>query len=64
MGGSIQKLTIGTYKDSNYETRILMGAFKAFINPAGFSMTYKSSFATDQAMQEFLRHSNLKRMVK
>ena len=50
MGGSIQKLTIGTYKDSNYESRILMGAFKAFINPAGFSMTYKSNFASDQAM--------------
>lgn len=50
MGGSIQKLTIGTYKDSNYERRIKSGAFKAFINPASFSMTYKTIVVSDQAM--------------
>lgn len=48
MGGSIQKLTIGTYKDSNYDRRVEAGAFKAFINPTSFSMTYKSEFTSDQ----------------
>lgn len=49
MGGAIQKLTIGTYKDSDYEKRIKSGAFKAFINPTGFSMTYKTKYNKDQA---------------
>lgn len=49
MGGAIQKLTIGTYKDSNYERRITAGAFKAFINPASFSMTYKTNVVPGQA---------------
>ncbi|KAA2223874.1 CIS tube protein [Chryseobacterium sediminis] len=42
MRGAIQKLTIGTYKDSDYEKRIQNGAFKAFINPTGYSVTYKT----------------------
>jgi len=49
MGGAIQKLTIGTYESSDYETRIQSGAFTAFINPTGFSMTYKTKLNTDQA---------------
>lgn len=49
MGGSIQKLTIGTYKDSNYERRITSGAFKAFINPTNFSVTYKTEVEPGQA---------------
>jgi hypothetical protein len=49
MGGSIQKLTIGTYKDSNYERRITSGAFKAFINPTNFSITYKTEVEQGQA---------------
>jgi len=49
MGGSIQKLTIGTYQDSNYERRIESGAFTAFINPTNFSVTYKTQLEKDQA---------------
>jgi LysM repeat protein len=49
MGGALQKLTIGTYKDSDYQKRIKAGAFKAFINPTGFSMTYKTKHNTEQA---------------
>jgi LysM repeat protein len=48
MRGAIQKLTIGTYENSDYEKRIQSGAFKAFINPTGFSMTYKTMLNTDQ----------------
>lgn len=48
MGGSIQKLTIATYKDSNYESRVKSGAFTAFINPTSFSMVYKSDFQEDK----------------
>lgn len=46
MRGAIQKLTIGTYKDSDYEKRIQNGAFKAFINPTGYSVTYKTEHET------------------
>jgi LysM repeat protein len=46
MRGAIQKLTIGTYKDSDYEKRIQNGAFKAFINPTGYSVTYKTELET------------------
>lgn len=49
MRGAIQKLTIGTYKDSDYEKRIQNGAFKAFINPTGYSVTYKTELEPDQA---------------
>jgi LysM repeat protein len=49
MGGSIQKLTIATYQDSNYESRIKSGAFQAFINPTSFSMTYKTELAKEQS---------------
>jgi len=48
MKGALQKLTIGTYESSDYEKRIKNGAFKAFINPTGFSMTYKTKLNTDQ----------------
>ena len=47
--GEVEKLTIGTYKDSNYKNRIANGAFKAFINPENFSITYKTDFTTEQA---------------
>ncbi|MDR6464737.1 MULTISPECIES: LysM peptidoglycan-binding domain-containing protein [Chryseobacterium] len=49
MRGAIQKLTIGTYKDSDYEKRIQNGAFKAFINPTGYSVTYKTELEPGQA---------------
>lgn len=49
MRGAIQKLTIGTYENSDYEKRVQSGAFKAFINPTGFSMTYKTKYNKDQA---------------
>jgi len=42
MGGAIQKLTIGTYENSDYDKRIENGAFTAFINPTGYSVTYKT----------------------
>ncbi len=46
MRGAIQKLTIGTYENSDYDKRIQSGAFKAFINPTGYSVTYKTEFET------------------
>jgi len=49
MRGAIQKLTIGTYENSDYEKRIKNGAFKAFINPTGFSMSYKTKLNKDQS---------------
>lgn len=49
MGGAIQKLKIATYKDSNYKARIDAKAFAAFINPASFSMTYKTKHNTEQS---------------
>ncbi|WP_185287905.1 LysM peptidoglycan-binding domain-containing protein [Chryseobacterium lactis] len=50
MRGAIQKLTIGTYKDSDYEKRVKNGAFKAFINPTGYSVTYKTERVPGQAL--------------
>src|SRR6187402_1511776 len=50
MGGAITKLTIDTYKDSGYEQKVGSGVFNAFINPTGFSMTYKTKLNTDQAV--------------
>lgn len=44
MEGSLQKLTIATFKDSDYKSPINSEAFHAFINPTSFSMTYKSDF--------------------
>jgi hypothetical protein len=41
MGGAIQKLTIGTYKILIMK-KGLKNAFKAFINPTGYSLTYKT----------------------
>ncbi len=49
MEGSLQKLTIATFKDSNYQSRIDSGAFQAFINPTGFSVSYKTKHNTEQA---------------
>ncbi len=49
MAGAIQKLTIGTYENSDYDKRISNGAFKAFINPTGYSVTYKTELEPDQA---------------
>lgn len=46
MAGAIQKITIGTYENSDYDKRIQSGAFKAFINPTGYSVTYKTEFET------------------
>ncbi|GEN77682.1 CIS tube protein [Chryseobacterium hagamense] len=48
MRGAIQKLTIGTYEDSDYKRRIKNGAFTAFINPTGFSVTYKTELDLKQ----------------
>jgi LysM repeat protein len=50
MRGAIQKLTIGTYENSDYEKRIQSGAFQAFINPTGYSVTYKTDLVPDQAL--------------
>lgn len=50
MGGAIQKLTIGTYKDSNYQAKIASEAFKAFVNPTSFSVTYKTNLEENQAI--------------
>lgn len=51
MAGSIQKLTIDTYKDNSYSSssKININAFEAFINPTGFSMTYKTKHNTEQS---------------
>lgn len=50
MGGAIQKLTIGTYENSDYQKRIDNKAFKAFINPTGYSVTYKTELEPGQAL--------------
>ncbi|WP_346985748.1 LysM peptidoglycan-binding domain-containing protein [Chryseobacterium sp. POE27] len=50
MAGAIQKLTIGTYENSDYDKRIDSGAFKAFINPTGYSVTYKTELEPGQAL--------------
>lgn len=50
MGGSIQKLTIDTYKDSNYDSgKINSNTFTALINPTGFSLTRKNEYNQDTA---------------
>jgi len=50
MRGEIQKLTIGTYENSDYQKRIDAKAFKAFINPTGYSVTYKTELEPGQAL--------------
>ncbi|WBX98269.1 CIS tube protein [Chryseobacterium gambrini] len=50
MRGEIQKLTIGTYENSDYQKRIDAKAFKAFINPTGYSVTYKTQLEPGQAL--------------
>lgn len=51
MGGSLTKLTIETYKDNTYQntSKVSEKAFEAFINPTGYSMTYKTKFKSIQA---------------
>ncbi len=49
MEGSFEKLTIATFKDSDYKKQIKSGAFQAFINPTGFSVSYKTKHNTEQA---------------
>jgi hypothetical protein len=51
MKGMLTKLKIDTYKDDSYRSdgKINTKAFEAFINPTGFSMTYKTKHNTDQA---------------
>lgn len=51
MGGAIQKLMIDTYQDNTYSSssKINDKAFEAFINPTGFSMTYKTKHNTEQS---------------
>lgn len=46
MKGALQKLTIGTYENSDYDKRIENHAFTAFINPTGYSVTYKTELET------------------
>lgn len=50
MGGKIAKIKIGTYKDNGYGANALIEstAFKAFINPTGFSYTRKVEYNTAQ----------------
>lgn len=50
MRGAIQKLTIATYEDSDYKKRVDSGAFTAFINPTGYSVTYKTELEPGQAL--------------
>ena len=50
MKGALQKLTIGTYEDSDYKKRVDSGAFTAFINPTGYSVTYKTELEPGQAL--------------
>jgi len=50
MRGAIQKLTIGTYEDSDYKKRVDSGAFTAFINPTGYSVTYKTELEPGQPL--------------
>ena len=50
MAGAIQKLTIGTYENSDYNKRIENHAFQAFINPTGYSITYKTELEPGQAL--------------
>lgn len=58
MGGSIQKLTIDTYKDSSYSNKINSNAFTVLINPTGFSLTRKNELNQDTSMGS--SESNLK----
>ncbi len=44
MAGAISKVIIGTYQDSTYGRTISTSAFKALINPTGFSFTRKNDF--------------------
>jgi len=48
--GALQKLTIGTYENSDYDKRIENHAFTAFVNPAGYSVTYKTELVPGQAL--------------
>ncbi|KAB1231334.1 CIS tube protein [Chryseobacterium viscerum] len=50
MRGELQKLTIGTYENSDYDKRIANHAFKTFINPTGYSVTYKTELEPGQAL--------------
>lgn len=50
MRGEIQKLTIGTYENSAYDKRIANHAFKTFINPTSYSVTYKTDLEPGQAI--------------
>jgi hypothetical protein len=47
MGGALTKLTIKTYKDSNYSSQIGKD-FSILINPTGFSFTRKNEYNTTQ----------------
>ncbi|KPH15032.1 hypothetical protein [Chryseobacterium sp. ERMR1:04] len=51
MRGALTKLKIDTYKDDSYspDAKINTKAFEAFINPTGFSVTYKTKHNTNQA---------------
>jgi len=49
MGGEIMKVKIDTYEDSSYNKIKKSGAFKAMINPTGFSFTRKNEYNTTQA---------------
>ncbi|WP_378106586.1 LysM peptidoglycan-binding domain-containing protein [Chryseobacterium sp. sg2396] len=48
--GEITKVTIQTYKDNGFKQNALVNvnAFKALINPTGFSLTYKVEYDTTQ----------------
>jgi LysM repeat protein len=50
MGGAIQKLTIATFENADYDKRVEDGAFTAFINPTGYSVTYKTELEPGQAL--------------
>lgn len=48
MGGEIMKVKIDTYEDASYNKIKKSGAFKAMINPTGFSFTRKNEYNTTQ----------------
>lgn len=46
--GMIEKLTIGTYENSEYKKRVASGVFTAFLNPGGYDVTYTTDLNKEQ----------------
>lgn len=58
--GKIEKLTIGTYENSDYKKRIESGVFTAFLNPESYAVSYTTklngvqAIGTDKAVQQYI----------